>query len=279
MKSELAAIFRQKGFVVALIVVACAALGLNTAMKSAGLHFKKERVELRKPLDVLPKVMGPWVQISKDQVLPEEQEHALGTKDYITREYIDTRSMTGFDLKKWQAMSDDSRRRAIGMVLQKTPQAYLRLHMAYYTGQADTVAHVPERCYVGGGYDPVNPQVMTLEPFKGVPGRNPNLQVRYTEFVDRAQARPTRQNVAYFFQVNGSYQSDSIGGVRVKLQDIREKYAYYCKVEMLTQVGENADLARQAMNDFLASAMPEIEKVLPDWQALTGKHAELNEGQ
>lgn len=90
-RSELSAVFRQKGFVLALLVIAAAALGLNTAMKSAGLHFKKDRVELRKPLDVLPKQMGPWVQLAKDQILPEEQEHALGTKDYISREYIDTR--------------------------------------------------------------------------------------------------------------------------------------------------------------------------------------------
>lgn len=278
-KTELAAAFRQKGFVLALVVVAAAALGLNTTMQSVGLHFKKERVELRKPLDMLPKMMGPWLQVSKDQPLPEEQEHALGTKDYITREYLNTSFISDFDLARWNAMSDDSRRRAMGAVLQKNPQAYVRLHMAYYTGLVDTVSHVPERCYVGGGYDPVNPQVMTLEPFKGVEGRSPGMKVRYTEFVDRAQARPTRQNVAYFFQVNGAYEHDSIGGVRVRLQNIREKYAYYCKVEMLTQVDDNAELARTAMTDLMHYAMPEIEQCLPDWHAITGERAVLNDGQ
>lgn len=278
-KHELSAVFKQKGFVVALLLVCGAALGLNTTMQSVGLHFKKERVELRKPLDVLPKMMGPWIQVSKDQPLPLEQEHALGTKDYLTREYLDTRAMSGFDLKRWDAMGDDARRRAVNLVLTKAPQAYVRLHMAYYTGLVDTVAHVPERCYVGGGYDPVNPQVMKLQPFTGVPGRKPDLLVKYTEFVDRAQQRPTRQNVAYFFQVNGSYQYDSIGGVRVKLQDIREKYAYYCKVEMLTQVGDDAELARKTMSDLMSHVLPEIEKCLPDWKAVTGKPAELNDWQ
>lgn len=278
-KSELSAIFRQKGFVVALLLVAGAALGLNTTMQSVGLHFKKERVELRKPLDVLPKMMGPWLQVSKDQPLPEEQEHALGTKDYITREYLDTRTMPGFNLATWNTLSDDTRRRMINTVLQKNPAAYIRLHMAYYTGLVDTVAHVPERCYVGGGYDPVNPQVMTIEPFKGVAGRNPNLKVKYAEFVDRAQAHATRQNVGYFFQVNGAYEYDSIGGVRVRLQNIREKYAYYCKIEMLTQVDDKADLAKATMGDLMHFALPEIENCLPDWHAVTGEKAVLNNGQ
>ena len=278
-QSELAAIFRQKGFVVALFVVAAAALGLNTTMQSMGLHFKKERVELRKSLDELPKMMGPWLQVSKDVPLPDEQEHALGTRDYITREYVDTRSMNGFDLTKWNALSDDARRKAINIVVQKSPQSYVRLHMAYYTGLVDTVAHVPERCYVAGGYDPTNTQVMVLEPFKGVAERDPNLKVKYTEFVDRAQSRETRQNVAYFFQVNGAYEYDSIGGVRVRLQNIREKYAYYCKIEMLTQVDKNSELARSAMSELMKYALPEIEKCLPDWHEVTGEPAVLNKGQ
>jgi hypothetical protein len=278
-KSELSAAFRQKGFVLALLVIAAAALGLNTTMKSVGLYFKKERVELRRPLDVLPRMMGPWLQISKDMPLPEEQEHSLGTKDYITRGYIDTRLIKNFDLKKWDAKSDDTRRREIGLLRQEKPESFINLHMAYYTGMADTVAHVPERCYVGGGYDPVNPQVMRLDPLTGVPDRNPNIKIRYTEFVDRAQSQPTRQNVGYFFQVNGAYECDSIGGVRVRLQSIREKYAYYCKVEMLTTVGDNAALAQHTMSDLMRYALPEIEKCLPDWHAVTGERAVLNEGQ
>ena len=278
-RSELSAIFRQKGFVLALLVIAAAALGLNTTMQSVGLYFKKERVELRKPLDVLPKMMGPWLQVSKDVPLPEEQEHSLGTKDYITRTYLDTRTMQGFDLTRWSALSDEARGRAIQLVQQQRPAALVNLHLAYYTGLADTVAHVPERCYVGGGYDPVNPQVMRLEPFRNVPGRNANLNVKYTEFVDRAQSQPRRQNVAYFFQVNGAYEHDSIGGVRVRLQNIREKFGYYCKVEMLAHVNDDAELARRTMSDLMQHALPEIEKCLPDWKAVTGQPAVLNDGQ
>lgn len=278
-KSEFSAVLRQKGFLIAMTIVAFAAIGLRATTKAVGLHFKKERVELRKPLDVLPKMMGSWLQVSKDQALPEEQEHALGTKDYLTRGYIDTRAISGFDLKRWEAMDEQTRANAVRALMAKSPQSYVSLHMAYYTGLVDTVAHVPERCYVAGGYDPVNPQVLTLEPFAGVPGRNPKLKVRYTEFVDRSKAQPTIQNVAYFFHVNGSYQFDSIGGVRLKLQDIREKYAYYCKIEMLTQVGENPELARQTMSSLMTAALPEIEKCLPDWEKVTGKHAELNEWQ
>lgn len=276
---EVKASFRNKGFVLALSLLALSALGLETITHSVGLYFKKQRVELRQDLHAIPRQLGPWLQVSKDVPLPEEQEHALGTKEYISRQYVDTRQMSGFDKARWDAMSEQTRASALSLLRQKSPQSVVQLHIAYYTGLVDTVAHVPERCYVAGGFDPVNPQVMALDAFPNTPGRKQTLKAKYSTYVDRARPDMPAANVAYLFQVNGAYEYDSIGGVRVRLQNITEKYGYYAKIELMTQLGDQPEVSRKAMSDFLAYAMPSIEKCLPDWQAVTGKPAALNNDQ
>lgn len=274
-KKEVVGALKNKGFVVTLVILVLAAVGLNTTMQAAGLYFKKSRVDLRQDLATVPRQLGPWLLVSKDVALPEEQEHALGTKEYInSRLYIDTRAMKGFDKAVWDQLSDRARDDAVSLLLQRSPQSAVYLHVAFYTGLVDTVAHVPERCYVAGGFDPIDPEVVTMKVFD-TPGRSPNLKLKYTNYVDRARGGQAR-NVAYCFQVNGRYEFDSIGGVRVALQSIREKYAYYAKIELMTVLGDNAKLSQSTMEDFLRHAMPSIEKCLPDWTAVTGKPSALN---
>ena len=65
---------------------------------------------------------GPELPPLSTEVLEE-----LGTNNYISRLYIETDA------------PDGERGRIVD------------LHCAYYTGMIDTVPHVPERCFVGGG--------------------------------------------------------------------------------------------------------------------------------
>jgi hypothetical protein len=102
--------------------------------------------------------------------------------------------------------------------------------------------------------------------FDGRPGRAPQKDgdVCYINFEDQVATRQSMQrNVAYFFQANGSYTADPIG-VRVLLQDLRQRYAYYSKIELMTQMNDSQKSA-DMMNDFLTQALPEIERCLPDW--------------
>ena len=73
--------------------------------------------------------------------------------------------------------------------------------------------------------------------------------------------------MAYFFHANGQYTSDPLG-VRLQLQDLTQRYSYYAKIELMT-VMRDADASAQIMNDFLAGALPEIERCLPDWKNVT----------
>jgi hypothetical protein len=90
--------------------------------------------------------------------------------------------------------------------------------------------------------------------------------------------------VAYFFHCNGGYEPNPVG-VRVKLQNLFERHGYYAKVELMTdeparavtvtgpaaeaQKAEAAKKAQASMADLLASALPEVERCLPDWAAVT----------
>lgn len=279
LKREFFATFRNRGFVIVLTIMFVAALGLNTAVRAMNLHFRKEPVTLRHELDQLPSRLGPWLKVT-DTRLGAEIEHTLGTKNYISRVYLDTRRLKPDTLAKIEAMPPAEREQRAGDVaMRDDPAAMIYLHCAYYTGMVDTVAHVPERCMVGGGFNPENPGVITLPAFKDVPDRSPGLNLKYTEYRNRARPGEPKRNVAYFFQVNGKYEHDSISGVRLRLQNIFEKYGYYAKVELATFLGDDTKAAQATMTDFLTFAMPEIERCLPDWHAVTGEPAELNRGQ
>lgn len=275
-KAEIAAAFRQKGFLIAFTVFFLAAIGLNAAINFGGLEFRKERVELRRDLNAIPEVLGPWV-MALDVRLPEEFEHSLGTKVYISRQYVDSRLVPKAQVDAIRKLPDDmQRQQAVGELIRRNPRAVINFHVPYYTGMADTVAHVPERCYVANGQDPVNPATVRLPVFKDVPDRQPDLVVRYVEFRDRDRTSSSVANVAYAFQVNGAYEFDSLGGVRRRMQDIFQKHVYYAKIELMMHMGDDAKGAQAIMADFLSNAMPEVEKCLPDWKAVTGETPDLN---
>ena len=141
--------------------------------------------------------------------------------------------------------------------------------ITYYTGLADTVAHVPERCYVADGFD-----VSQYETRSAVCGNYPNgtprdLSFRLIHFEDQTRGRVAR-DVAYLFHVDGVYESNSLV-VRDRLASLTERYGYYAKVELMTTAppGRRQGQSEQnvgAMVDFLTAALPELEKRLPDWQ-------------
>lgn len=275
-KREILAAFRQRGFLVAFVIFLVAAVGLNAAINFGGLEFRKQRVELRRDLNAIPETLGPWM-MAMDVRLPEEFEHSLGTKVYIDRHYLDSRIIPKAKIEALRKLGDEKLQgQELQRLTQNEPRAVVRVHIPFYTGMADTVAHVPERCFVANGQDPENPATIRLPVFKNVAGRKPDLEMRYVEFRDRDRTSSSISNVAYVFQVNGAYESDSLGGVRARMQDIFQKYVYYAKIELNMHLPDNSKLAQETMADFLSYAMPEIEKSLPDWKAVTGQEPDLN---
>lgn len=276
-KQDVIASLRRPGVAIVLITLLLAALGLNAAVQSFQLHFKKLPVALRRDLTQLPERLGPWVQVMRDVPFPPEAEHALGTKDYISRWYVDSRVLPAGKLDHIANLPDAEREKILQSVFQSDPRGAINLHLAYYTGQADTVAHVPERCMVGGGFDP-DPHKTKVHRFDLPETNEKYLDFKYIEFQQRERPDYPKRNVAYAFQVNGQYAYDSTG-VRVQLQSLTEKYAYYCKIEMMTMLNNDTEGAKSTMRDFLANAVPEIDKCLPDWDAVVGRTPDSNKSE
>jgi hypothetical protein len=144
----------------------------------------------------------------------------------------------------------------------------IHLGLTYYTGLVDTVAHIPDRCYIADGYEPSSYTVPVWQLGTDASGKPFSQSVRFISFQDSTGTNRVSKCVAYVFHTNGHYESDPLG-VRQTLEDLTERYGYYAKIELMTLVPniEETDIANAgaAMADFLAAARPQIETCFPDW--------------
>jgi hypothetical protein len=253
-------------FLAAFAVLLVAAISLNAATQYMKLYFKKEPVPLAKQLETVSPNLGPWVQVSVDQTLNPEMLDVLGTKQYIFRQFVDSSIVPPETFAELKDKSDEERGPILGRVMRDHPEAVMRMAVTYYTGMVDTVAHIPDRCYVADGFVPETYTEPTWS-VRDQDGQPIDVQVRYINFVDTTpQRNAVPQNVAYFFHCNGGYVPDPIG-VRIRLQSLLERHGYYAKVELMNATRDSAQGAK-VMERFLQSALPEIEKCLPDWKKL-----------
>ena len=255
---------RQPAFLTVAIVLLVAAVSINGATEFLQLHFKKEKVELRKKLTDVPSRLGPWVQVTTDMAITHEIEDVLGTRDYIYRFYVDGRRVSPQVIEQFKDKDDDTQKNMVMAIQARDPQAVVYSAVTYYSGMVDTVAHIPDRCYVADGFEPAHYDVVH---WSSLAGRKGDGTARYINFEDQTpQRKSVTKNVAYFFHSNGEYMNDPLG-VRKKLQNLFETHGYYAKVELL-MVTDNRTGAADQMNDFLGHALPELEKCLPDWEQL-----------
>lgn len=241
--------------------LACGVIGLNGILWANGVVRHRETVEVRRPLFQIPSKMGSWSKVGEDRRISAEEEEELGTRQHIMRVYRDNSLPEG------------------------TPGSEVNLHVAYYTGTPDTVPHVPERCFVAGGLQNrgVNRVPMKLEGSqytRGLTGaytarsylHNGSVTIPAIEF-DATRftfgLRGNHQaNVFYFFAANGRFLATP-DLVRLQGFDPRDRYSYYCKIEVGTLDVEDPQAALLRAQAFLAAALPEIMACLPDWDDVT----------
>jgi hypothetical protein len=262
-------LFRQPSFLIAAGILLISAISLNAATEFMQLYFQKNPVPMREEFTTIPAHLGHWVEISKDEKLTEDMEHVLAATKYLYRDYVDDRLVPANTIQQFEGKSFNERKQMMAQLQQTCPQAVLNVGVTYYTGMVDTVAHIPDRCYIADGFEPTSYKVVTWSAFDNRPGRDEHQEdARYINFEDQVASRKsTARNVAYFFHANGNYTCDPIG-VRVLLQNLKQRYAYYAKIELMMQM-DNPQLSADQMNDFLTSALPEIERCLPDWKQVT----------
>ena len=257
--------FASRPFVVAVVIMVVTAFGMGAATSFMKLRFRKTPVALRQPLETVPQQLGEnWVQVSTDEPLPGEIEQTLGTKTYIFRDYADKRIVGPLEIQEiLNASGSEAKKRQIAITESRKSRGFIHLAVTYYTGMVDTVAHVPDRCYIADGYAPIDPEQKSWDlGDKEHPDGDKKLGVRFINFEDATGiSSRVNKNVAYFFQVNGEMESSPIA-VRYRLQDLTRADVYYAKIELMS-LWRNRNEAAKIMEDFLKDAMPEIRKCLP----------------
>jgi hypothetical protein len=157
---------------------------------------------------------------------------------------------------------------------------------------------VPQQCFKAGGMQQVAGGGTTLEirgdGYREDPDTGAYVHaVKDTGFGDAIRlpgtdipatyftfSNPARNNdlvnVAYFFVANGKFL-DSPHAVRASGFDLRDKYSYYCKVQVTVNVQDKNE-AMQRIESLLSELMPEIMSCLPDWVDVTEGRWPVEEG-
>ena len=262
-------------------VMLVAVLGLNGVVYATQTVLFKQKIPLRHRLTRIPKVVGAadsdvghWQMVGKDNRLPKDVEQVLGTNQYISRTYVDANAP------------------------RNSAESIIRLHVSYYTGTIGTVPHVPERCIAAGGALPVGggvsqhvievtgPQyVVRSDDPSGVPIDDRNQPIlargqlapegthipstrftatrfRYTH--EQTSIGNRSANVFYFFAANGRFLENP-DRVRALAFDPRDRYSYYCKIEVAMPQVADGEHAKHRATAFLSVMLPEIMACLPDW--------------
>jgi hypothetical protein len=242
-------VMKDRRFIILSLVLLISACGIHYTAQAMQLHFRKERVDLRKKLQEFDTgKMWPYKLVRKEKITSEVEE-ALGTKDYLQLGFEDTRVRSENDFGR-----------------------YVNFFVTYYTGDPDQVPHVPDVCYLGGGWDPggENNTVIKL-PGLGLPDNS--LPIRVLFFKNSRGMAPMVQTVIYFFSVNGAFVEERMG-VRLHLADIRLKYAYFSKVEISTVTQEipPKEKVTELAQQFLARALPILmQEHWADWKEVIKK--------
>lgn len=285
LRNALWRVLKEPAFLGTFALLGIAAVGLNAATEAMALHFRKLAVPLSVPrLDDgkqgIPARIGNWVQVSVDEPLDHTTQEILGTKEFVFRDYVDSRIVPQSEIDQFADKPTKDRQGMVAVIQAKHPEAVIRLAITYYTGLVDTVPHIPEKCYVADGYEYGSaPDTRSQSLGVYADGSPRNLSYRFLHFEDATGQGRVDRDVAYLFHVNGRYESSNIG-VRQELQDLRQRYGYFAKVELMTTAQNRPDASAQAkvesqaksqtaFNDFLTVLLPELERCLPDWKKVT----------
>lgn len=279
---------------IALGVLVGSSLLLFGLISSGGINLTKTPIYPKdnRQLSSIPTETENWTRLGGDRIESPDVVATLGTENYLTRTYV----------RRTDSRTDKP--------------VVIEFHAAYYTGGIDTVPHVPERCFVGGGLQQSkSSQILDLslagsswivdqsvEPeFAGVDGamytvRLPNdtgftdapgLRVRLPRGV--GPESPFRMKCSefslpdgrafyagYFFIANGGTVA-SANGVRTLAFDLSADYAYYLKIQVNSaSVGSMEELA-EVSAELIDELIGEVMRCVPDWvEVQRGNYPEDN---
>jgi len=270
-----------------IAVLACLSMvggsvAIGAYSKINNVHLQKSPIYAKdnRQASSIPERTAGWSQIGADQILSADVVETLGTENYLSRNYYRTRD-------------EDP----------KNPIVF-DYHAAYYTGMIDTVPHVPERCFVGGGLQqgdssrvmplPMDTSSWRLDTgvppeFAGLSGEiytvrlsndsnlsdAPGTRVRLPRGV--APDSPIRMRVSEFIDTDGSklyagYFFIANGGTKANANDVRklafnldDDYAYFLKVQLTSGTANSFEEFAKYAGELVGELLGETLRCVPDW--------------
>jgi len=244
-------------------LLGAAAVGLVVIPRALGMTLDKPPMPLPKPLTSLSKRLGTpvrYIAEGPDRLMNADVLEALGTKDYLLRDFRDTKKREG------------------------EPGYELSLNLNYYAS-GNATPHVPEICWAATGMREHSKTNFNIDNVRRKDGSLVTLRMRLLTFYPRTsnvsefftgtqQATQDDEkklkNVAYIFEVNGDYVSNR-REVMSKFWKPGNRFAYHTKIEITVNELCSVEEARQVVGDFMRASLAEIEECLPDRRLVSGE--------
>lgn len=231
-------------FLVAVVVLAVTGGLAGPAASWLGIKQGKKTLPLKAALTTLDeRALTPYRVINR-HVLPPEIVDALGTKEYIYWQLVDTSVANGDPLQR------------------------ATLFVTYYTGGSNLVPHTPDACFTGTGYELAQPHenITVTLPSLDRNGEAGAIPVRLCTFMKTAVFDHEKVTVLYTFGCNGRFACTR-HRVRVLVHAPTNTYAYFSKVEVSfpgATRAQSVEGARKLLNVVLPVLM---DKHWPDFEA------------
>ncbi len=245
--------YLQLPFLISLALLGAFAGGMDYFKTRRGITLIKKPLPLKEPFDMLDeKLLEPYKVITKSKIDNKDVLESLGTEEYL------------------QWILEDT------TVDSLSPVKNCSVFVTYYTGSPDQVPHVPEACYIGGGYDMKEKFAVDLNiGDTNVPGIGKSGKISATGLIFSRKSNelwqtPAEFPVIYFFKVNGQYTGNRTA-TRIALGDLTNEYSYLSKVEIgfhnMKGVYPDRPQAVKATEKLLKVLLPVLEKNhWPDWK-------------
>jgi len=256
-KGDKRRVFGSVHFLITAGVLLAAAVGLEAMCRVLNIVFAKEAVGVLKPLEEFPESFGSRFELAREMDNPKNNLHkgkmrmtadveaVLGTDEHITWLFKDNAHSTARSL------------------------AYVRVHLAYYTGLLDAVPHIADVCQLAGGAESAGASREVTWTVGNLPApwrQWEQTRMRRSAFVRKLRRRGEHRSIIFYvFSVNGEQANDRVA-VRWSLADPTKKHCYYVKIEISAgQVGGplSDEQCEEMCQAFFSAAAGAIFQHLP----------------
>jgi hypothetical protein len=226
------------------VFLAVVAVVLRQSQDWFEVYFRKSPVPLKRSLAGFDRnALLPEFELHPrpTRTIGEDELQTLGTHEYVTIRMVD------------RLKSDDDRTQVA------------EVFITYYTGQPDMVPHVPDECYLAGGFERVGVPYTERFKVRGAGADDNEIPVRVIKFRGRrgeiGESSEDRDfAIFYFFRANDQYATTR-NEVRLLLSDPFDRFAYYSKIEIRLM---DQSLSRLASEEEGFAELPRVlEKLMP----------------